>query len=126
MRRHAGERVPLEARARVQETRRHPPGRRCRADPRREPGLRLLRQVEPVGSEADRLLPLWRVLEPGEHLADADEPVLAVGGPFDLDSCAVEQVALGRAEPLLETLRQIPPIETRRARDDVALEAARR
>ena len=88
--------------------------------------MRLLRQVELVGSEADRVLSLRRVLEANQHFTHADERLLPIGRPLDLDARPVEQVALGRTEALLETIGEVGGIQPGGQRDDVHLEALRR
>ena len=73
------ERVALETVARVEEPRRDP-ARRRRRDPRSKTGLCFLRQVELVRGVADGVLPLGRILETPENLADADERVIEGDG----------------------------------------------
>ena len=75
--------------------------RRC------EPGERLAREVEPVGNEPKRLLALGRVLRLREHLARADEALLSVRRAIELEPDAVEEIALGAAETLLEPLGRV-------------------
>ena len=70
MRRDAGESGALEPRARVEQ-----PGRddaaRARASPcRRETCLQLRREIEQVGGEAQRVLPLRRIGQRPEERAD--------------------------------------------------------
>ena len=115
------QRVPLEAVACGEEPwslfdRASPTPRRC--DPRQ----RLLRQVEPVGDEPDRFLPLGRVLRPGEDLAHTEPRLLPVTGTLDLDPDAVVQVALGARETVLERLRCIRGVLPRRQRHDAYVE----
>src|SRR5262249_58450704 len=105
------------------------PRRAGRAPPRApplpgrgEPGLRLLRQVEPVGGQPHRVLPLGRVLEPPEHLAHAHEPFLTVGRALDLEAYAIGEVALRTAEQLLELRCEVGRVATRRQRDDPHVE----
>src|SRR5439155_17253772 len=77
MHRNAGECVPLEPLSRVEEARRHPPGR-GRRSAWGKPCLRLLRKIELVGDEAQRFLPFRRILESREDLARTDERLLPI------------------------------------------------
>ena len=85
------ERLALEAVARLEQARSL--GSRLTRTParRREPGEGLLREIEPVREETQRLLALGRVLGLREHLARADEPLLPVGRALDLEPHAVER-----------------------------------
>ena len=121
-----GERVALEARALLQQPRRDLT-RGASGPARREAGLRLLRQVQPVGGEPHRVLPLGRVLlEAREHLAHAEKRLLLVRRAVDLEPDAVAEVALGAGEPLLEALGRVGRIAPRRQRDDAHVEPLRR
>ena len=101
------------------------PGR-APAAARREAGLRLLGQVEPVGREPNRVLALRRVLEAREHLAHADEGLLPVGRPLDLEPHAVGEVALRPAEQLVELAGEVGRVAPGRQRHDADVEPLRR
>ena len=65
----------------------------------------LARQVEPVCEQPERILPLGGVLHAREDLAGADEGLLPVVRPLELDPHAVLDVALGPAEARRERVR---------------------
>src|SRR5438445_8442295 len=80
----AGQRLQLEPVARLEQLRRD--GARRRSPGRREPRLRLARQIQQVRGNAQRLLALRRVLEGPQDLANAGEPRLLVREePLDLE-----------------------------------------
>ena len=118
-----GEGLALEPVACFQKSRRDRAGLTC--SPRREPGLGLLRQVEPVGRESHRILSFGRVLEARQHLAHANEGLLPVRRALDFEADSVDEVALGAAEPVLELLGIVGGIGVRRQRDDADVESLR-
>src|SRR5438093_8866219 len=97
MRHTRGQRVTLEAVASVQNLRRNNRGC-CTTAPRRESRLQLLREVEPIGGQAQRVLSLRRVLELRQNLAHAHERFLPVARALDLEPHTVDEIALGPAE----------------------------
>ena len=100
----AGQRVALTPIAGLEQLRRDRRRAPLRPAPRHEAGLRLTRQIEPVGDEAQRLLALGRILEPPEDLARVNKCFLAVGRSVELEPDAIEDVALRLREPLLESV----------------------
>ncbi len=88
-----------------------------------EPAERLLREVEPIGEQAQRFLALRRVLGLRQDFTRADESLLTIRGPIELESHAIEQVALGQREPVLEVLGRIGGILAGWKRHDLDLES---
>src|SRR5437763_16212194 len=97
----ARERIPLEPEALLEQPRADL-ARRAATPAGGEAGLRLLRQVEPVGRETHSVLPLGRVLEARQHFAYPHERLLPVRGALDLEAHAIGEIALRPAEQLVE------------------------
>ena len=88
----------------------------------RQPGERLPGKIEPVGEQAESLLPLGRVLGLGHDLPHPNEAFLAIGGTIELEPHAVEEIALRSGQAVLEAVRRVGRILSLRERDDLHLE----
>ena len=121
----ARERVALEPLSRFEQARRdRRRGGAARLPARCEPRLGLLRQVEPVGEVAQRILEVGRVVEPLENLTRPYEGLLAVGqSPLHLDPDAISEVRLGLGQLGLEGLGRVGRVEPGRQRHDLDVEA---
>ena len=98
MREHAGERVPLELRARVE----HALRRRGGGARGGRPGAKLHRHPELVVRVAPGILALRRVSRLLEQRLHRSESALAVVGAVDLDACAIDRYGSASREPRLE------------------------
>ena len=124
MRGDAGERVALEPDALLEQPRRDLAGRAAAAA-RREAGLRLLRQVEPVGrAAAPRPAAPASPRSATGPRARARRPP-AGPGALDLEPHAVREVALGAAEQLVELAGEVGRVRPGRQRHDAHVEALR-
>ena len=126
MRRDAGERVALEpvARLAAASARRSPVGARASAG--RQAGLRLARQVEPVGERGAAPPAARASRRSGSSTSRArTNAACRSGRALDLEPDAVEQIALGLAEPLLEAGGDVGRVGARRQRDDAHVESLR-
>ena len=123
---HGCERISLEPQAGLEDARRlgRPRSLRRHAGSR-DTGERLARQLEPVGHEAERVLPLGRVLETLEQLSRPEVRLVPVDRAIELDPHAVVEVALGTTQSLREPVGRIGGILPRRQRHDLHVEALR-
>src|SRR5204863_7617567 len=117
---HTCEGFALPPVARLKEPRRDRAG--LPSCPRRETGLSLLRQIEPIRGEPDCVLPLGRVLEAGQRLAHAHECLLPVRYALDLEPDPADEVALGAGQPLPAPLGVVGGIATRQEPDGTDVE----